>query len=141
MTRLDLFPLVVDSIFYRCPNPVFINIVFAFGLIWAIIRVQRDKREKVYSPRSSTSSAQEVFCTLFYAQLSPLSMKKKRLSAYVAAILRYNEITSGRKGSRFRREFSELHNPWIGLDKEPLAQPHQAGGDGRQPQLPQPQRR
>lgn len=67
MTRLDLFSLVVDCIFYRCPNSVFVDIVFAFGLIWAIIRVRRDKREKVDSPRSSTSSAHEVFCTLFYA--------------------------------------------------------------------------
>ena len=67
MTHLDLFTIIVDRVFYRCTNTVFVNIVFAFGLIWTIISMRRDARETVYSPRSSTSSAQEVFCTLFYA--------------------------------------------------------------------------
>jgi Flp pilus assembly protein TadB len=47
MTHLDLFTLIVDSIFYRCPNSIFVNIVFAFGLIWTTIRMRRDRREKV----------------------------------------------------------------------------------------------
>lgn len=110
MTHLDLFTLIVDRVFYRCTNTVFVNIVFAFGLIWTIISMRRDTREKVYSPRSSTSSAQEVFCTLFYAWLSPVNTKRRRLGAHVAAILRYYEITSGSDHSEIFIWARALHN-------------------------------
>ena len=46
MTHLDLFTLIVDSIFYRCTNPIFVNIVFAFGLIWTIIRMRETNAKR-----------------------------------------------------------------------------------------------
>ena len=58
----SLCAVLVDRVFYRA-NPIFIGIIFVFGWIRAVVRLRRVKVQKC-SPRSSTSSTQDVFGTL-----------------------------------------------------------------------------